>query len=158
MKLKYIFIILISLFFSTSCNKEENNIEKIAQYLKDDLGKDLNKNDLYLFLPIKNTCYICIQDTQDFLELVATSGEYKDIHIVYIGTSKKEMNLISKDLQDKFDVIFDYKNIGIKKKIFSTNFILVNMNSSFNQMLEFSKDNNFEVMKAEVANFLNKKN
>jgi len=63
-----------------SVSENEFKLEEISKYLRNDIGVKLNKNDMYLFIPLINTCHPCLKSVEDFLTLVATSGDYKNIH------------------------------------------------------------------------------
>lgn len=155
MKCLYIVFVCFFLFFSCK-NEDEAKLKEISNYIKNDLKSELNINDLYILIPLINTCHPCLKSVQDYLLLVASSDEFKNIHLIFIGNSRKEIQFLSEKLQNKFDIISDHKGIGLKKGIVKNEFILVNMKSENSKIFHFTIDNNYDKMKAEIASFIRK--
>jgi len=148
--MKKIFLLVVVVIVSCCESKVETNT--IKKYLEDDLNVSFVKDELYILFPTYGMCGTFQKLTQDFL--LKQPGMHKEIHLIYIGNSKKELQFYSKGLNERFDVKYDSKNIGVKKSIVNLYPTVIVPNIDGNKQYEFSTKEYIEIMKGDVSDFI----
>lgn len=146
--MRKIYMIIVLIILSSCQSKTKNDIKK---YLENDIKISLNNNELYILTPTYDGKCTTIQNQiREFL--LTKSGVQKKLHLIYIGNSKKELNFISKGLNEKFDVIYDSKNIAIKKGVIKFQTIVFIPNLEKDIKYELSTYESFKKLKNDVIN------
>ena len=148
--MKYLLCVLLVFVFS--CNRSNTQQKKILNYIDNYLELSITPDNLYFILPTQETCNSCLIATREFL--LNKEGKYKNIHLIYVGNSKKELSFLSEGLSEKYTVIYDTKNAGIKKGAVGHYAVLINVGKTQNVIFEFSMANNWDKMKEQVSTFI----
>lgn len=134
---------IIILFFLYGCQSKTKN--DIKGYIERDLKIPLRNGDIYVLTPTYDgKCTSFQNQIREFL--LAKLDAQKKLHLIYIGNSKKELNFISKGLNEKFDVVYDSKNIAIKKGVISFQTIVFIPNIEKDIKFELSTKESFKRM------------
>jgi len=142
------YVIIVLIFFSNCQTKSKNDVRG---YFENDLKISINNDEIYILIPIYDgKCTTAQNKTGEFL--LNKPDIQKKIHLIYIGTSKKELNLISKGLNEKYDLIYDFKNIGIKKDLIKFQPIVFIPNTEKDIKYELSTRESFKRLKNDLIN------
>tara|TARA_B110000908_G_scaffold170131_1_gene228839 strand:+ start:3312 stop:3776 length:465 start_codon:yes stop_codon:yes gene_type:complete len=150
MKKNCLFFMIILL---VSCSKKIKNTKSqiLINHLERNLSTKYEKDELYLFLNTTG-CGYCFKYTKEFL--IKKVKQNKKVNLIMVGEFKKELLLLSKGLQEKFTLIFDYNEIFLENdSLKEDSFILIDEGLSETTVVPFSVDNNFEKMKQVLINF-----
>jgi len=140
---------IIFLLFLSNCQTKPKN--DIREYFKNDLKLSITNNEIYILTPIYDGK--CTTAQNQIGELLMTKSDIqKKTHLIYIGNSKKELKFISKGLNEKYDVIYDSKNIAIKKGVIKFQPIVFIPNIENDIIYELSTYESFKKLKNDIIN------
>ncbi len=151
--MKYLLCVLF--VFTLSCNWVKTKEERIIDYIGNYLNIPIKQGNLFLILPTRDTCNTCLIATREFL--IKKDGIHKNIYLIYIGNSKKELQFLSEGLSEKYNVIFDTKNAGVIKGVVRHYAVLIDISKSQTTTFEFSTSTNWDKMKEKVNTLINTK-
>lgn len=146
------FSVLTILILFSNCQSKIEHKNDIKEYLERDLKISFNYGELYMFFPLYNGKCATVQKlTREFL--LTLKETQKKIHLIYIGSSNKELHFISEGLDNNYDVIYDSKNIAIRKGVIKFKSIVLIPNINGDVKYELSTKEGFKRMKEDVTNF-----
>jgi hypothetical protein len=136
-----------------SCNQEKSKFENdIDTYLSESFEiETLNtQNASFIFLPL-DTCKTCLNQTKEFL---LNQPSNKNLHIILIAKTQREIENYSVGLKEKFTILKDIKgSIYSHPTLAQTLPLLMSKQQAKITILPFNINNNFEEMQQKVRSF-----